>query len=75
MKRVGYVLLLLFGCVVIWLSIDLWRQREFAKSVEFFVLGLTFIVVLGDLLLTGRVRWLGRWLGSIPVHAPKDKDE
>ncbi len=56
-------------------EIGAWCRREFAKSVECFILGLTFVAVFGDPLLTGRVRWLGRWLGSITVHAPKDKGE
>jgi hypothetical protein len=75
MKRVGYVLMLLFGCLVIGASLDQWQKREFVDSISFFAIGMTFVVVFGDLLLVGRVRKLGKLLGALTVGPTQDDGE
>ena len=65
MKKFGYFLMLLFGCLILYCAAKLWQEGELFSSFTALLGGSTFIIVFGNLLIFGRVGRLGRLLGFL----------
>lgn len=67
MKKFGYLLMLLFGCLLLYCAAKLWQEGSWFSCFTIFLAGSTFVVVFGNLLIFGRVGSLGRLLGFLYV--------
>ncbi len=76
MKKFGYFLMLLFGCLLLYCAAKLWQEGSWFSCFTIFLGGSTFVVVFGNLLIFGRVGRLGRLLGFLSVgHVDEEQPQ
>lgn len=76
MKKFGYFLMLLFGCLILYCAAVLWQEGKIFSCFTTLLCGSTFVVVFGNLLIFGRVGRLGRLLGFLYIgHVDEERSQ